>query len=440
MVVHEKHSKAEPVDDKVIHRTTGRTVRLALSGSSPVSRNVRLQEKPDMALSEIQSVGVTHVRASMRRRLACYCPGLLLCMWLGGCCYPHSPHITEVSQRGDQLRFKVDGQSSWLTEAELPPGIDSAELKILKQTIGAIRDQQKKVERQKREAWIHETPEQAISRMRKNLPAGFAVQPLGPYVVASDCEQEQLRELDVLFRTIQKKCQDVRGVGRQISEGPIRVYYSKNETGYRAAYEAAMGEKLPPDHPMGGVCSHESPPRVFGLASVGNGSLAHEVVHILMMEDWADMPGWLNEGMAVALGCPTVSVQSTTGERISDYWLYLAILAAKQGRLPPLTTLLHDASTGYQHPGQILGGNIYVRWIEATGRLPAFYQTYRDTNDAEKALRVAFPGKTVDDVGKELITWITAHDENGLIAKRAGKTPVEPTSAGDAATRAAPEK
>ena len=77
-------------------------------------------------------------------------------------------------------------------------------------------------------------------------------------------------------------------------EKPIRVYLFKDRQSYED-YCTATYQK-PPSTPFGFYMSSERK-MVMNIAT-GTGTLAHELVHPLLAEDFPEVPSWFNEGFA----------------------------------------------------------------------------------------------------------------------------------------------
>jgi len=77
-------------------------------------------------------------------------------------------------------------------------------------------------------------------------------------------------------------------------EKPIRVYLFKDRQSYEG-YCASTYQK-PPSTPFGFYMSSER--KMVMNISTGTGTLAHELVHPLLSEDFPDVPSWFNEGFA----------------------------------------------------------------------------------------------------------------------------------------------
>lgn len=172
--------------------------------------------------------------------------------------------------------------------------------------------------------------------MRLKLPAGFELGIEGLYVIAIQGGPEERRKLALLLKQVENKCRRVIGEDRALPVGPLRIFHARDEAGYERAFKAELGKAFPG---YLGACDVQPPPRLFGLASVGEGSMTHELVHVLLMNDSPRMPGWFNEGLAVALGCPVVGYRSEKGV-IKDIGLYVAQEALRQGKWSTLERTL----------------------------------------------------------------------------------------------------
>jgi len=86
-------------------------------------------------------------------------------------------------------------------------------------------------------------------------------------------------------------------------EKPIRVYLFRDKTSYDV-YCRSNYEK-PPSTPYGFYMSKER--KMVMNISTGTGTLAHELVHPLLAEDFPGVPSWFNEGFA--------SLYEQSGER-----------------------------------------------------------------------------------------------------------------------------
>ena len=334
-------------------------------------------------------------------------------------------------EEGGQTFYRVNDEPAWLTEAQLVERLGAEKVEAMKASTASFLAAQDAERRRRREAWLRQTPAQAEAEMRPKLPAGFELGSEGLFVIAAQGGAAERRTLAVLLKHVEDQCRRLVGEGRALPVGPLRIYYAKDEAGYEQAYRAEVG-KAPPAYL--GVCDPEPPPRLFGLASVGDGSMAHELVHVLLMSDAPGMPGWFNEGLAVAIGCPVVGYRSAR-VAIKDIALYTALEAVKQGRWTSLDRVLERREAAYHaldtdeielpavglktSVGPLSTGRLFVRWMQETGTLPAFYRSLRDGRNAGKALAAAFPGTSTPDVERQFLAWITRHDAASLVDRPA---------------------
>jgi hypothetical protein len=238
-------------------------------------------------------------------------------------------------------------------------------------------------------ALSEETPAQAAAWMRREVPGGMAVEIAGRFVLASDASEPVRQGLVREFAAVQRRCAALIGRG-DLEDGPaIRVYYPQTQGGQAALYRSIMGAEIPGLH---GTVTWQ-PTRTWGSADVGSGSLAHELVHVFVQTDWPQIPGWLNEGLAVALGCPKVGLRASDGFATDDLWLHVGRQALAQDRWTPVAEVFACAGPDYADldtvdlelaPGVTLKvgpgltGRLLVRLLDETGRLDQFYQAWRD--------------------------------------------------------------
>jgi len=77
-------------------------------------------------------------------------------------------------------------------------------------------------------------------------------------------------------------------------EKPIRVYLFRDKTTYDSYCRSTYDK--PPSTPYGFYMSRER--KMVMNISTGTGTLAHELVHPLLSEDFPGVPSWFNEGFA----------------------------------------------------------------------------------------------------------------------------------------------
>jgi hypothetical protein len=271
-----------------------------------------------------------------------------------------------------------------------------------------------------------ETVSDAAAAMRGELPATFTVGTYGRIVVGSNCAPEAVTGLVKDLEEVEKKCVALVGPKSAASTGPIRAYYFTTWEGERATHHKLLGTD-----PVSAVGCWTSPPlRLWGSANVGTGTLAHELVHAIILSEWPNMPGWLNESLAVGVGCPRVGIQNGPNV-VTDLWVLVGKKSLEKGKWAPLRETLKGKAIDYTQldrtmvdlfpgcqvaTGPLNTGRLLVRWLDATGKLPAFYQKCRDSKDPGTTLK-SVASKDIDAVEQDLIQWVRRQDDANLLKK-----------------------
>jgi hypothetical protein len=191
-------------------------------------------------------------------------------------------------------------------------------------------------------------------------------------------------------------------------EKPIRVYLFRDKTSYEDYVKTAY--QKPPSTPFGFYMSRERK-MVMNIAT-GTGTLAHELVHPLLAEDFPDVPSWFNEGFA--------SLFEQSGERAGRMvgfvnWRLPGLhKALKSGRAIPLADLVKTTSD--QFYGDDRGVNYATArylclWLQEQGRLVDFYKAFREGSKDDRSGRAALEktaGKPIDELDKAWRDWVLA--------------------------------
>jgi len=189
-------------------------------------------------------------------------------------------------------------------------------------------------------------------------------------------------------------------------ERPIRVYLFRDKDTYEA-YCKATYEKAP-STPFGFYMSRERK-MVMNIAT-GRGTLAHELVHPLLAEDFPDVPSWFNEGFA--------SLYEQSGEREGKMVGFI------NWRLPGLQKALKSgkgiafkelmATTSEQFYGDDRGVNYATArylcyYLQEQGQLVRFYRGFRDGFKDDRtgiATLEKVTGKRLDELEKAWRAWV----------------------------------
>jgi hypothetical protein len=160
-------------------------------------------------------------------------------------------------------------------------------------------------------------------------------------------------------------------------EKPIRVYLFRDKSSYDS-YCRANYEK-PPQTPYGFYMARER--KMVMNISTGTGTLAHELIHPLLAEDFNGVPSWFNEGFA--------SLFEQSGERggkmagFVNWRLPKLKQLLKINRAMPLADLLK--TTTEQFYGEDDRGIHYAMarylclYLQEQGLLIKFYTEFRST-------------------------------------------------------------
>ncbi len=189
-------------------------------------------------------------------------------------------------------------------------------------------------------------------------------------------------------------------------ERPIRVYLFRDRKTYEEHCAAAY--RKPPSTPFGFYLSRERK-MVMNIAT-GTGTLAHELVHPLLAEDFPEVPSWFNEGFA--------SLFEQSGPRggkiVGDLnWRLPGLVKAlKAGKGVAFAELL--ATTSEQFYGDERGINYasaryLCYYLQEHGLLIGFYRDFKaaakDDPTGAKTLEKA-TGKSLPDLDKAWREWV----------------------------------
>jgi hypothetical protein len=145
-------------------------------------------------------------------------------------------------------------------------------------------------------AYMQDSREEAkkvLQEMRDDLDGSFAVEKMDDvfYVASNAGETSLARCKGTITRMVEFLYRDF--LTRKPSK-PIRVYLFKDKSSYEA-YCSKTYDK-PPSTPFGFYMSCDR--KMVMNISTGTGTLAHELVHPLLAEDFDGVPAWFNEGFA----------------------------------------------------------------------------------------------------------------------------------------------
>lgn len=159
----------------------------------------------------------------------------------------------------------------------------------------------------------------------------------------------------------------------------------------------------------------------------GLGTLVHELTHAIFDFDFANMPIWLNEGIASLHEQATFVGGNTNGDQTSSHsrivgqvnWRYPIVKdAIDSGRLKSIEDLLAD-SAGFRGPRQGVNyahARYLCMYLQKQNKLAALYKSLRDPiddhakankpNDYDRRIfQAMFPGKSWQEIDHDFQQW-----------------------------------
>lgn len=189
-------------------------------------------------------------------------------------------------------------------------------------------------------------------------------------------------------------------------EKPIRVYLFKDRQTYED-YCTATYQK-PPSTPFGFYMSSER--KMVMNISTGTGTLAHEMVHPLLAEDFPDVPSWFNEGFA--------SLFEQSGPRDGKMvgfvnWrlpgLHKALRANKAVALGELLGYTAGQFYGEDRGVNYATARYLCMYLQENELLIPFYKQFRAAHKDDRsgaATLEKVTGKKLDDLEAEWRKWV----------------------------------
>ncbi|HEX7898664.1 MAG TPA: hypothetical protein VF950_12945 [Planctomycetota bacterium] len=156
-------------------------------------------------------------------------------------------------------------------------------------------------------------------------------------------------------------------------EKPIRVYLFKDKASYED-YCKRTYEK-PPSTPFGFYMARER--KMVMNISTGTGTLAHELVHPLLAEDFPGVPSWFNEGFA-----SLYEQSGSRGDRVVGHvnWRLPGLHKALKARGVSLDALLKtstDEFYGDDRGVNYAAARYLCYWLQEKDLLIPFYVAFK---------------------------------------------------------------
>ncbi len=187
---------------------------------------------------------------------------------------------------------------------------------------------------------------------------------------------------------------------------PIRVYLFRDKQTYEEYCRTAY--QKPPSTPFGFYMSRERK-MVMNIAT-GTGTLAHELVHPLLAEDFPEVPSWFNEGFA--------SLYEQSGERAGKMvgfvnWrlpgLHKALRAGKGVALADLVRTTTEQFYGDERGVNYATARYLCMYLQEHGKLVDFYKAFKASAKEDPtggAALVKVTDRRLDELDKAWREWV----------------------------------
>ena len=248
--------------------------------------------------------------------------------------------------------------------------------------------------------------ERAVAQMRRELGAGFRVEPESPLVVAGDLPRARFRRV---------KVGTIRGCSRALwkqffTKRPTRVlkvYLFDGKRSYNTHVKRLFGHK---PHTPFGYYSSTRKALVMNIAT-GTGTLVHEMVHALAEPDWPDIPAWFNEGLGSLFEqCRFDGPDRLVG--LTNWRLKGLNRAIARGKLVDLATVMATTDDAFyaEHAGLYYAeARYFCMYLQHLGVLERFYRRYRAgfRKDRTGVTHVeALTGARLPTLQTRWLTWV----------------------------------
>ncbi len=153
----------------------------------------------------------------------------------------------------------------------------------------------------------------------------------------------------------------------------------------------------------------------------GYGTLAHELVHPIVREDFPEVPLWLEEGIASLYEHVTVDssggIRALPNQRAADLSQRLSAEAgAFPGTLEELLRLRDESFHDAQRRAHYAAARSFCLWLDEQGKLWPFYRAYRKNHaldpNGESALTATL-GASLAEANASWLAWLQGPPASG---------------------------
>jgi hypothetical protein len=242
--------------------------------------------------------------------------------------------------------------------------------------------------------------------LEESLPEGWGIVVYEPFVLAGDCREEQLHRH---YR--QTIAPTVRALSIQYFDHspkwPITIVLCTSDDSYRECNRCLEKRQR---NEYSGVYSRREHRVVVNVAT-GEGTLAHELTHALAHADFADMPEWLDEGMASLHeecefspdGFRLIGLENWRGAILRN--------AFAGGKLRSISALAKEQFASSDRATiDYAQARYFCLFLERHRVLEAFYRKCRQRNKADpdglETLAELFETRDLRNVDKQFQEWV----------------------------------
>jgi len=242
--------------------------------------------------------------------------------------------------------------------------------------------------------------------LRPGLPSGSHLIIRPPFIIAGDYNEA---ELDRLHREIIVPVTGAlwRSYFDHKPDKPVIIVASSCQASYGAAAAELDGYE-----PLGYAgYTQRGQRRIVVNLSTGQGTLAHELAHMLALFDFPEMPEWFDEGLAALHEEAHFSDDGLTLVGTGNWRSRFLREALAGGQLPPLASVIRNPA--FRGEGEGLNYAIvrgFCHYLQERKLLSHFYRKFRGAVELDPTgittLCELLGAASIEDVDRDFRAWI----------------------------------
>jgi hypothetical protein len=254
--------------------------------------------------------------------------------------------------------------------------------------------------------------EACTSSARELLPglsAGCRLIIRPPFVIAGDYSEA---DLDKLYREIVLPVTSAlwRSYFDRKPDKPVTIVTLSSQASYGAAAAELDGYE-----PLGYAgYTQRGQRRIVVNLSTGQGTLAHELAHMLALFDFPEMPEWFDEGLAALHEEAHFSDDGLTLVGTSNWRSRFLREALARNQLPPLASVIRNPA--FRGEGEGLNYAIvrcFCHYLQERQLLSHFYRKFRTGVELDPTgittLCELLGAASIEDVDRDFRAWVSSH-------------------------------